>query len=97
VSGFDLGATAVSDSATVILDAIGDCDGYRVVSSEGYLGSVEAVLYGAESRPAALAIRSGLFSRELLIVAVEDVCEISSERKMLVLGELSGSEVTVSD
>jgi hypothetical protein len=79
-------AKVAGDSNTPDLQVLGDCDGYRAISSDGYVGTVEAVLYGAESRPAALAIRRGLFSQEIVIVAIEDVHEISSERRILVLG-----------
>jgi hypothetical protein len=72
---------------------LGDCDRYRAVSSDGYLGAVETVLFGADRRPAALAIRTGLYSRQLLLVPVEKVLEVFPDRALLVLGELSDPDV----
>jgi hypothetical protein len=72
---------------------LGNCDRFRAVSSEGYLGAVETVLFGADRRPAALAIRTGLFSRELLLVPVEKVLEVFPERMLLVLEELTEPDI----
>jgi hypothetical protein len=90
-------ATVAGDGNTVDLRVLGDCDGYRAISPDGYVGTVDAVLYGAESRPAALAIRRGLFSQEIVIVAIEDVYEISPERRILVLGALSSRKAGTGD
>ena len=69
------------------LDALRDCDGFRVVSSAGYVGTVDTVLYGAARRPAALAIRTGLFTQRLVLVPVENVLSVSTSRRILELGK----------
>jgi hypothetical protein len=53
------------------------CAGFRVESEDGPVGFVEEVLFGADrERPAALAIRSGLFNHRVQIVPLEAVEEI---------------------
>jgi hypothetical protein len=65
------------------------CHGFRVDSEERRLGVVEDVLYGAElDRPAALAVRGGLFGGRLEIVPVESVDEISPRAKRIAIRDL---------
>jgi hypothetical protein len=71
--------------AGTALDAIRDCDGFRVLSAEGYIGAVELVLYGAAQQPAALAVRTGIFARQLVLVPVEEVGSVHPVRRTLVL------------
>jgi hypothetical protein len=60
------------------------CAGFRVESEDGHVGFVEDVLFGADQeRPAALAIRSGLFNHRVQLVSVEAVQEVvPNERKV---------------
>jgi hypothetical protein len=89
MGSLDLLETAAKESGPLeeMLDWIHCCDGYRVVSAEGYIGTVEIVLYGAAQTPAALAVRTGLFARQLLLVPVEEVLSVSTARSMIVLAE----------
>ncbi len=79
-------AVLVEDGQSkAIADAVRDCDGFRVVSAEGYVGTIEIVLYGASQQPAALAVRTGLFARQLLLVPIEDVIGAYPVRSTIVL------------
>ena len=50
---------------------IRNCHGFRVYSPRGRLGIVEDVLYGGDpDRPAALAVRGGLFGAERSLHAI---------------------------
>ena len=66
-----------------------ECHGFRVDWQGRRLGVVEDVLYGAElDRPAALAVRGGLFGGRLQIVPVEAVDEISPRSKRIAIRDL---------
>ena len=65
------------------------CTGFRVESPDaGRLGTLEEVLYGAGpggDRPRALAVRSGVFGRRLLLFPVEEIEEIRFEQGRILL------------
>src|SRR5919108_5785099 len=65
------------------------CTGFRVESPDaGRIGTLEEVLYGsgpAGDRPRALAVRSGLLGRRLLLFPVEEIEEIRFERRRILL------------
>lgn len=68
------------------------CGGFHVYSPEGHIGFVEDVLFGCDAeRPAALAIRSGLFRARVAVVALEDVVEILPAERRLVVKALPPS------
>jgi hypothetical protein len=60
-------------------------EGFRVVSSGGYVGTVVEVVYGTGYRPSALVIRSGLFARQLVRVAMDEVLHAYHDNRLLVL------------
>jgi hypothetical protein len=62
------------------------CHGFKVVTPKGRLGIVEDVLYGVDAdRPAALAVRGGLFGTRVEVVPVEEVAHIIPRSKLLSL------------
>jgi len=68
------------------------CHGFRVDSPHRRIGIVEDVLYGAETdRPAALAVRGGLFGNRIEVVPIESVATISPRLKRICLRDLTPS------
>lgn len=62
------------------------CHGFRVDWADGRVGIVEDVLYGADrDRPAALAVRVGLFGRRVDLVDVEEVAALVPRARRVVL------------
>jgi hypothetical protein len=63
-----------------------NCHGFRVDTPDGRLGIVEDVLYGEDpGRPAALAVRGGVFGARVEIVPTEDLEEIDPRRALVTL------------
>jgi hypothetical protein len=63
-----------------------NCHGFRVETPDGRLGIVEDVLYGADpNRPAALAVRGGLFGTRVEIVPTEELGRIDPRRTLVTL------------
>jgi hypothetical protein len=87
MTSLDLAEAAPSSSTEVAPDLIRACDGFRVMSSEGYVGAVELVLYGASRRPAALAVRAGIFARRLMLVPVEEVRSVRLAKRTITLAD----------
>jgi hypothetical protein len=71
--------TAVAE--TTVVDLLAGCEGYRVDSPDGRVGTVEAVLpsFGA------LAVAAGLFATRILLVPFSDVERVDRERRRVVL------------
>jgi hypothetical protein len=68
------------------------CHGFRVHSSEGRVGIVEDVLYGAEyDRPSALVVRTGLLRHRLELVAIEEVDAVYPRLERVVLRARPGA------
>ena len=61
------------------------CQGFRVESPAGRIGTVQGVRFGSSSEPDVLEVRAGLFGRRLLLVPVREVEEIISEQKRIIL------------
>ncbi len=76
--------SSTADRSAARLLAFRHCAGFRVESPDGHIGFVEDVLFGSDpERPSALAIRKGLFSRHVDLVALEDVEEVvPNERRI---------------
>jgi len=74
-----------SGRVDAVTDSVRNCDGFRVVSTEGYVGTVEMIVYGVDRQPAGIAVRTGLFARQLLLVAIEDVTAAFPVRNTIVL------------
>ena len=61
------------------------CEGFRVESSVGRIGTVKGVRFQGSMRPELLEVRAGLLSYRLLLIPVEDVQEIlPKQRRILV-------------
>ncbi len=63
-----------------------NCHGFRVDSANGRLGIVEDVLYGTDpERPAALAVRGGLFGTRVELVPIEQLAVVEPSRRRVKL------------
>jgi hypothetical protein len=62
------------------------CEGFRVVIGSHSLGTVEEIRFGRHhDRPDALTVLTESRRHQLLLVAVEDIAEISNEEQLIVL------------
>lgn len=62
------------------------CEGFQVVSPDGRAGIVEEVRYASrQDRPDILVVRSGLFGRRVLLIAVEEVEDILPREERVTL------------
>jgi PRC-barrel domain len=62
------------------------CQGFRVDSADGRIGTVENVRFDSPpTRPQALAVRVGLFGKRLLIVPVSEVKAILPRQHRVLL------------
>ena len=59
--------------------------GFRVASSDGYVGTVKEVVYGAEDGPSALIIATELAAIPLALVGVEEVLHCSNDAAAVIL------------
>ena len=69
-------------------DWIARCEGFRVVSPDGRIGTVEEVRYGPSRRwdsPTELAVLAGRGGRRRLIVPVDDVAAVVPEQRVVML------------
>jgi hypothetical protein len=62
-----------------------NCQGFRVEQGGKKLGVVDDVLFGRQSEPATLLVRSGLFRLGLRAVSVDDVETIDPRRLCITL------------
>jgi hypothetical protein len=60
------------------------CEGFRVESPEGHLGTLEDVFYSGD-RPRLLAVRVGRLGRRLELYPVEEITEVRFEQKRVLL------------
>jgi len=59
--------------------------GFRVASSDGYVGTVVEVVYGVDESPSALVIATDLPDKQLVLVGVEEVVQCSEHAAALIL------------
>jgi len=59
--------------------------GFRVASSDGYVGTVKEVVYGAEEGPSALIIATELAAIPLALVGVEEVLHCSNDAAAVIV------------
>lgn len=65
---------------------LGHCEGFRVDSTEGRVGLVEEVVYGARrDRPDAFIVRAGILGHRLVLVPIEAVEGVLPRKERLVL------------
>jgi hypothetical protein len=60
------------------------CEGFRVESPEGHLGTLEDVFYSGD-RPRLLAVRVGRLGRRLELYPVEEITEVRFEQRRVLL------------
>ena len=60
------------------------CEGFRVTSPEGRVGTLEDVFYVGD-RPRLLAVRSGRMGRRLDLYPVEEITEVRFEKRQVLL------------
>jgi len=73
------------------------CQGFRVESPAGRIGTVRGVRFGSSSEPDILEVRAGLLGRRLLLVPVHEIEEMIPEEKRIIVRaspELLGSVPT---
>jgi hypothetical protein len=64
------------------------CEGFRVESSDGYVGVVQALRYAPSTRwdcPSELAVYAGRLTETLLIISSAEVKNVSLEYRRVVL------------
>jgi hypothetical protein len=61
------------------------CDGFRVESPDGRVGTVQGVRFQSSIEPELLEVRTGLFGRRLLLIPVEQVREILPTQRRISL------------
>jgi hypothetical protein len=61
------------------------CEGFRVESPEGEIGTVKGLRFQGSLEPELLEVRTGLFGRRALLVPVERVAEIVPAQKLIIL------------
>jgi hypothetical protein len=59
--------------------------GFRVISPDGYVGTVKEIVYGAENELSALVIATRLAKKPLVLVGVEDVLGCFEDSGSLIL------------
>jgi hypothetical protein len=73
------------------------CEGYEVDSSVGLVGFVEGLRFGSRiDVPDLLEVRGGRLGRELLLVPVEAVHEISAEEERVLVRGVSPTQTDIS-
>jgi hypothetical protein len=61
------------------------CEGFRVATPEGEIGTVKGLRFSGSIEPELLEVRSGFLGRRSLLVPVEWVEQIVPERKLILL------------
>ena len=63
---------------------LAQCEGYRVVSADGHLGTVFGLRFDPETGAlVALRVRTGLLRRQLLTLPIDDVIGIEPRRHLV--------------
>jgi hypothetical protein len=61
------------------------CEGFRVESPDGRVGTVQGVRFKGSIEPEFLEVRAGLLGRRLLLISVEQVKEILPRQRRIIL------------
>jgi hypothetical protein len=61
------------------------CEGFRVESPDGEIGTVRGLRFRDSIEPELLEVRTGLFGRRVLLIPVDQVDEILPKEKRIVL------------
>jgi hypothetical protein len=76
---------------------LGRCEGFEVDSHFGLVGFVEGLRFGSRiDAPDFLEVRGGRLGRELLLIPVEAVQEISSEEERVLVRGVSPTQTDIS-
>jgi hypothetical protein len=59
------------------------CEGFRVESPGGRIGTVKGVRFQGSIEPALLEVRAGLLGHRLLLIPVGDVIEILPKQRLI--------------
>ena len=78
---FDLSSSSAASNLDLWL---APCEGFRVTSPEGRVGTLVDVFYEGD-RPRLLAVRSGRMGRRLDLYPVEEITEVRFEDRQLLL------------
>jgi hypothetical protein len=78
---FDLSSSSAASNLDLWL---APCEGFRVTSPEGRVGTLEDVFYEGD-RPRLLAVRSGRMGRRLDLYPVEEITEVRFEERRVLL------------
>ena len=62
------------------------CEGFRIESPDGEVGTVKGVRFHHSIEPELLEVRTGFLARRRLLIPVERVEEIVPEQKLIILG-----------
>lgn len=69
------------------MDSLDRSIGFRVISADGYIGTVEEIVYGAENTLGALVVATRLATEPLVLVRVEDVLGCFEHSGCLILSQ----------
>jgi hypothetical protein len=73
------------------------CEGFEVHSPVGVVGFVEGIRFGSRiDTPDFLEVRGGRLGRELLLIPVEAVQEVSNEEELLLVRGVSPTQTDIS-
>ncbi|HEY4977391.1 MAG TPA: hypothetical protein VII05_08645 [Gaiellaceae bacterium] len=67
------------------MDGLDRSIGFRVISSGGYIGTVEEVVYGAENSLSALVVRTRRTDRPFVLIGVEEVLDCFEHAGSIIL------------
>ena len=67
------------------MDGLDRSIGFRVISSGGYIGTVEEVVYGAENSLSALVVRTRRTDRPFVLIGVEEVLDCFEHAGYIIL------------
>jgi hypothetical protein len=74
------------------------CQGFRVESPDGDVGTVKGLRFRDSIEPELLEVRTGLFGRRVLLIPVERVEQIfSNERRIILSGSSRFADPDVAD
>lgn len=90
-------STTASDESSNRMALLARCEGFQVDSPFGPIGFVDGVRFGSRiDAPDFLEVRGGRLGRELLLIPIEAVEEISNEEERLVVRGVSPTQTDIS-
>jgi hypothetical protein len=90
-------STTASDESSDRMALLARCEGFQVDSPVGLVGFVDGVRFGSRiDAPDFLEVRGGRLGRELLLIPIEAVEEISQEHERVVVRGVSPTQTDIS-